>query len=110
MWELKSAEYSHGRVLLTVFKKQGTDSDLADDRIMHQRFTIIAGILPFISDEKERGRMFAVIQASLKGQMKYDMLSPSPIAVAVAASKGIAALILGAFDSGAFGNGLTVAS
>ena len=48
-------------VLSNVFKKQGTDLDLADDRIMHQRFTIIAGILPFISDEKERGRMIAVM-------------------------------------------------
>ena len=37
------------------------DLDLNSKRIMHERFTLIAGILPFVSDKKMRNEMISKI-------------------------------------------------
>lgn len=38
----------------------------AEKRIMHERYTLIAGILPFVSDEKSRSMMISKISEQYK--------------------------------------------
>ncbi|XCP85807.1 Mu transposase C-terminal domain-containing protein [Roseburia hominis] len=47
---------------LTGIRPRGLDSLTAEEnRFVHEHFTLIAGILPFIADEKERSRMVASV-------------------------------------------------
>ena len=43
------------------FDNREEDLDLNSKRIMHERFTMIAGILPFVSDEKSRNEMISKV-------------------------------------------------
>lgn len=48
------AELSDFEICYEEFEVSREDLSAAEKRIMHERYTLIAGILPFVSDEKLR--------------------------------------------------------
>jgi len=48
------------------FIARSEELSAAEKRIMHERYTLIAGILPFVSDEKSRSMMISKVAEQYK--------------------------------------------
>ena len=50
--------------LTGIMPRRMEELEAAERKFSHEHFTMIAGILPFVSNEKERSRMLSVLSAS----------------------------------------------
>lgn len=53
-------------------------TDLHSKRIMHERYSLIAGILPFITDKKARNEMIGKISEQTNISKQTNLLGCSP--------------------------------
>jgi len=55
------AELSDFEICYEEFEVRREDLSASEKRVMHERYTLIAGIIPFVSDEKLRSMMISKI-------------------------------------------------